>query len=80
MRRERIELKKRELAAIQENVNELRQRVRDLDSDISGLKQKERLQRVRIASKAVETAGILYTFDEQKLIELLKKHRAEIEA
>ena len=79
MRRERIELKKKELAAIQENVNELRQRVRNIDSDLVKLKQKERRRRWIMASQAVESAGILYTFDEQKLIDLLKKHRAEIE-
>ena len=79
MRRERIELKKRELAAIQENVNELRQRVRNIDSDLAKLKQKERRRRWIMASRAVESAGVLYTFDEQKLIDLLKKHRAEIE-
>jgi len=79
MRRKRIELKKRELAAIQENVNELRQRVRNIDSDLAKLKQKERRRRWIMASQAVESAGILYTFDEQKLIDLLKKHRAEIE-
>lgn len=79
MRREKIASKKNELAAIRENVEKLRQRVRDLDFDLSGLKQKERRQRLRIASKAVETAGILYSFDEQKLIEILKKYRAEIE-
>ena len=79
MRRERIELKKRELAAIQENVNELRQRVRNIDSDLVKLKQRERRRRWIMASQAVESAGILYTFDEQKLIDLLKKHRNEIE-
>ena len=79
MRQEKIAHKKRELAAIRENVEKLRQRVRDLDSDISGLKQKERRQRLRIASKAVKTAGILFTFDEEKMIDLLKKHRTEIE-
>jgi len=79
MRRERIELKKRELAAIQENVNELRQRVRNIDSDLAKLKQKERRRRWIMASQAVESAGILYTFDEQKLIDLLKKHHNEIE-